>query len=116
MKKTLALALLCLTILPARSATPPSSGNDHITACEAVNTKSDADPLGQGYCMGAVSMALAATKIMPGAAHACPPEGVTTFQGVRVLVNYMHNHPERLNEPFLRLVVDAFVLAWPCKS
>jgi hypothetical protein len=95
-KKILALILFCLTT-PAHAG-GPRTGNDHISGCEAVLTKSNDDAFEQGFCMGAVSMGLATTPALPGVAHACPPQGVTNYQGVRVLVNYMHTRPERLNE------------------
>jgi hypothetical protein len=46
----------------------------------------------------------------------CVPKGVNLGQMARVVVKYLEDHPERLHETDINLVVDAFKLAFPCKN
>ena len=45
-----------------------------------------------------------------------PPKGVTTRQGLQVLVKYMSDHPEQLHEKTVILAIKAFRQAWPCSQ
>jgi hypothetical protein len=66
--------------------------------------------LERGYCAGMV------TGIFEVAIGACAPRNVTTGQAVRVVVKYIDDRPERLNESFSMLAVEALRAAWPCKK
>jgi hypothetical protein len=44
----------------------------------------------------------------------CAPDGVTIGQTVRVVVKYLHDHPERLHESRLALTLDSLKAAFPC--
>lgn len=46
----------------------------------------------------------------------CTPSGVTIAQGIRVVIKYIDDRPERLNENFKTLVLEALRAAWPCKN
>ena len=46
----------------------------------------------------------------------CPPEGVTNQQMVRMAVNEIEKHPERLHEDFIVPVSAVFMAAWPCRK
>jgi hypothetical protein len=46
----------------------------------------------------------------------CMPDNVKNIQTVRIIVNYLNNHPKKLNEsPFL-IVTLAFKQAFPCSK
>jgi hypothetical protein len=45
----------------------------------------------------------------------CPPQQGQTTQLIRVFVNFGHQHPERLNQPSLAVVLEALGQAFPCK-
>lgn len=45
----------------------------------------------------------------------CPPAGVKLEQGKAVILKYLKDNPARLHESFVRLAVDAFKAAWPCR-
>ena len=51
---------------------------------------------------------------LPGWGVVCLPKGVTTEQGLKVLVKYMEDHPEELHDRTAELAFRAFVKAWPC--
>jgi len=44
----------------------------------------------------------------------CRPDGVTVEQAVRVVVQFLDQHPARTNENFNALAVEAMRDAWPC--
>jgi hypothetical protein len=44
----------------------------------------------------------------------CAPEGTKVAQYVPVVVAYLKNHPERLQENFHQLAVAALAAEWPC--
>jgi hypothetical protein len=62
------------------------------------------------YCAGIIEGLIYATSAV------CLPEGVTHDQGVRVIVKYIDDRPQRLNENFKALAVEALQAAWPCKK
>jgi hypothetical protein len=53
-----------------------------------------------GYCMGIVE---ATMWSLPGTGVVCLPKGVTTGQGLKVLVKYLDDHPEELHERTVQL-------------
>ncbi len=70
----------------------------------------------QGFCVGAVSGVrfLAAASTKNTQYPICVPDNAPKGQVLSVVVRYLHNHPERLNDDFLWLVMDALREAWPC--
>jgi hypothetical protein len=46
----------------------------------------------------------------------CIPNGVSLSQGVKVVVQYIDNHPARLHERFEKLALEALLAAWPCTN
>jgi hypothetical protein len=64
-----------------------------------------------GYCNGVVS----GTLIALGLSHAiCLPYGVTNGQALRVVINYMEQHPELLHHDLAELAADASRIAFAC--
>ena len=45
----------------------------------------------------------------------CPPEEATPRQFIRVVVEYLHEHPEELREPDGVLIMKAMSDAFPCQ-
>jgi hypothetical protein len=45
----------------------------------------------------------------------CVPDGVTLAQGKRVVVRYVSARPQRMDEYFEDLAIEAIRDAWPCK-
>lgn len=46
----------------------------------------------------------------------CLPVGATSQQATRVVVQYIDEHPERIQENFNYLAVEALREAWPCQN
>jgi hypothetical protein len=70
----------------------------------------------EGFCVGAVAGVrfLAATSTKNSLYPICVPENAPKRQVLSVVVRYLHNHPERLNDDFLWIIMDALREAWPC--
>ncbi|HXV24712.1 MAG TPA: Rap1a/Tai family immunity protein [Alphaproteobacteria bacterium] len=69
--------------------------------------------LQNGFCVGSVvgiSEALLVTRF------ACQPKAgkASDMQAVRIVVEYVNDRPERLNERFNMLAIEALSKAWPC--
>jgi hypothetical protein len=50
-----------------------------------------------------------------GLGYTCYPTGVTQAQLREVAINYLRDHPERLNDPAPLLVLNGLLEAFPCK-
>jgi len=70
----------------------------------------------QGFCVGAVSGVrfLAAASTKNTQYPICVPENAPSGQVLSVVVRYLHSHPERLNDNFLWIIMDALREGWPC--
>jgi hypothetical protein len=51
-----------------------------------------------------------------GLGYTCYPTGVTQAQLREVVMNYLRDHPERLNDPAPLLVLNGLFEAFPCKQ
>ena len=77
------------------------------------------------YCLGFVrgildtvalwqtADALYKNRVSPG--RPCLPEGISTVQGVRIVVKYLKDHPEKLHYENTLLVMTALKGAFPCR-
>jgi Rap1a immunity proteins len=45
----------------------------------------------------------------------CAGRGGAGAEGVRVVIKYIEARPERMQEPFGKLALEALEEAWPCK-
>ena len=98
-------AFLVVLVLLSTTSSAMADGNDDLAGCKAA-TGPDA-----AFCMGIVEGLMWS---LPGWGVVCLPKGVTTEQGLKVLVKYMDDHPEELHEKTAELAARAFVKAWPC--
>ncbi len=90
------------------------TGNDMIEGCRLfLQPDSGHDTLlqafSQGQCVGAVRSVAETDSLV------CPPKNAPTTQGVRIVVQYLDNHPARLHEAFSLLAGEALRAGWPCR-
>ena len=70
-----------------------------------------------GECSGAIDAIFMLRRALDQSIRFCPPpRGVTLRQNAKIVVKYMDNRPERMNNDFALLVVSAFDQAWPCPN
>ena len=65
-------------------------------------------------CIGMIKGLSYAASMQPPIPF-CVPDDATNGQMVRVVVNYIDRHPERMHRGFGHLAYDALEEAWPCK-
>jgi hypothetical protein len=59
---------------------------------------------------------IASTGTFDSAKYFCFPHGVTPDQAARVVVKWLGDHPARLHEDAVKLVVDALKENFPCRK
>ena len=116
------IALIVATIFSCGTAVaePDQTSADHIMpACRDVaalmtftNTESKEDFSRMGFCIGIIT----GLSYMGQPYGICLPVGATSQQAARVVVQYIDGRPERMNENFMLLTVEALQAAWPCKN
>ena len=74
--------------------------------------------LAAGVCIGTIEtiMMLYATASNAGPTAICIPDNATTQQLIKVAIRYMDARPQRLNESFALLAIEAFRAVWPCSD
>lgn len=108
--------LLALALIGATAA----SGNSVYRACEGFVRDSQAVPLEDlmlcgGYFRGFNWGLYVGANASGGTGGLiCLPEGYNHDQGIRVFVQYVTEHPERMHMDEDQLVAEAFIRAFPC--
>lgn len=70
---------------------------------------------GIGYCMGVAEAIMTNGFALESEYRNCAPGGATLKQAVKVLVKFMDDRPNLLNNDLSMLAVTAYRLAWPCQ-
>jgi len=96
----------------------PSSGNGLLTSCQIAlkhlddpqTTLSYLDAVRIGYCEGITQgVGYVSPKV-------CTMDNVTLVQAIRVVVKYLQDHPEELDQRNSLLVERALAKAFPCQK
>lgn len=69
-----------------------------------------------GNCSGVVRTVLTIAARDPGQRIACPPDKISMRQGLRVVVRYMEQHPQKLHFDLMTLAMEAVQEAFPCST
>jgi hypothetical protein len=104
-------ALMFVSGVAFASEADTNSANAITPGCRLFIANDPKEPFLQGYCAGLVDGLRQRGRTI----EHCSPREVTLGQAVRVVVQYIDNHPTRLREPFPYLAVEALHDAWPCK-
>jgi hypothetical protein len=75
------------------------------------------DAVMQGMCVGMVDALDFVMSDLPAEDkeyRSCPPSDATLKQTVEVVIKYIDARPERMNESFKKLAIEAIRDAWPC--
>ena len=87
---------------------------------DAINNKAptlSSDVVMQGMCVGMVDALDFLMSELPAEDkeyRSCPPSDATLKQTVQVVMKYIDERPERMNESFKKLAIEAIRDAWPC--
>ena len=110
---------LVLSIIGRGSATVVDKGNDAQRSCELLvqNSFRDQDEArSAGACEGMIETAMLFSPNLPAHVRACPPAQGSILQSAKVLLRYLDNNPNRVNEPGITIAIEAFRDAWPCRG
>jgi Rap1a immunity proteins len=73
------------------------------------------DAVMQGMCVGIVdAIDFMMSEFAQTEYTTCPPSDVNLRETVQVVIKYMDARPERMNENFKTLAIEAIHAAWPC--
>lgn len=126
--KSLAVWLIAAGALIQSTPAHAVDGSNLLTSCESflqnyqeyggdqILIGPDVD---SGFCWGSMMMlqGLGNVKFIGEdhpALYVCAPDEVRTTQYVRIVVNYLQDHPERLHEKGANLALSALIDAYPC--
>ena len=93
------------------------TGNDFLAHCETPDGSGVA-PDGMfmtGLCRGYL-MGVHDEIAVRGGMRSCPSKEVRYWQFDRVVVKFMHDHPEELHKPTPVLAAEAWTVAFPCPA
>lgn len=93
------------------------SGNAFLAHCETPDDSGVA-PGGSfitGLCRGYL-MGIHDDIAVRGVIRSCPSKEVRYWQFDRVVVKFMHDHPEELHKPTAVLAAEAWTMAFPCPA
>lgn len=117
MRYFLVVAAICLWSLACRAETVAGSGNYYLPACyhllRTVEYQGSSE-FREGVCVGVAQVLrqLGPSLVTP---RWCPPSGTSNRSALKVIVDFLLAHPERLDERFVDLARDALREAWSCK-
>lgn len=122
MKKLLLLIGMLLTVTTAFA-----DGNELLKSCNAALKDHSSVPsfesgLDAGFCLGFVQgvrqlnlMYQHSRERKVNRPFFCLPEdGIKNIQAIRIVTKFLSEHPEKLHEPEIALVIIAFIEAFPC--
>jgi hypothetical protein len=117
MRVYIILAGLALLLIGSVSGTVVDKGADAQKSCGLLVQKSfrDQDEARfAGACEGMIETAMLFSPNLPAEVRACPPAQGSVLESAKVLLQYIDNNPDRLNEPGITLALEAFRDTWPC--
>ncbi len=107
---------LCLGLVAPRSGVAASLRTSEVLlGCRAYAFEQNAN-FYSGICFGAVSTVLHMSYVqaLRPSLRICAPGDATYGQAVRLVTQWVEDHPERQDESFDDLAVAALRSAWPC--
>jgi hypothetical protein len=119
MRVHIILASLALLLVGGVGATVVDKGTDAQKSCELLVQKSFRDQgeaRSAGSCEGMIETAMLFSPNLPAELRACPPAQGSVLESAKVLLQYIDNNPDRLNEPGITLALEALRDAWPCRG
>jgi hypothetical protein len=117
MRVYIIVAGLVLSIIGRGSATVVDKGTDAQRSCELLvqnSFRNQDEARSAGACEGMIETAMLFSPNLPADVRACPPAQGSILQSAKVLLRYLDNNPDRVNEPGITIAIEAFRDAWRC--
>ena len=132
MRARLALTGILFLVALSLSAFGETTGNDVLNSCQTAvryidnNGEFTNEHFDSGWCTGWIAGVLQLTKLhneriivtkeKSTMLQFCVPDsGIPVIQAVRVVVKFLKEHPEQLNEDGMGLTIAALKSTFPCK-
>jgi len=118
----LIVILLCSTPVISAAEEGPRTGTQLLEYCKDAIDVTDHDGhdyLNAGFCMGYINGIAENTVFLQDTLKKplfCIPNEVTLGQEIMVVVKFLEDHPENLNQKSLYLAMEALFRAFPCKK
>jgi hypothetical protein len=119
MRVHIIVASLAFLIIGDARGTVVDSGTDLQRDCRLFVEGSFSDyasARSAGSCEGMVETAMYFAPNLPQDVRGCPPAQGSISESANVLLRYLDQNPDRLNEPGITLAFEAFRDAWPCSG
>jgi hypothetical protein len=97
---------------PLLSQDLDTTGRGMLSRCKEATE--DQPPQRMGYLQGFCSGVVLSTIVYSPGRLVCHPADADVTDGVRVLVKYMEENPQELQEDISLLSIKALHQAWPC--
>ena len=113
------VAGLALSVIGRASATVVDAGTEAQKSCELLvqgSFRDQGEARSAGSCEGMIETAMLFSPNLPADVRACPPAQGSVLESAKVLLRYLDNNPERLNQPGITVAIVAFRDAWPCRG
>ena len=117
MRLHIIVASLALLVIGKANGTVVDTGADAQRYCELLVESSFHDNVearSAGACEGMIETAMLFSPNLPADVRACPPAQGSILQSAKILLRYLDNNPDRVNEPGITVAIEAFRDAWPC--
>jgi hypothetical protein len=115
------LLIALVFIFQSSNYSGAGTGNTYDFGCRllALDTRVPIDKIEAikvGECSGAIDAIFMLRRALDQSIRFCPPPTVALGQNVEIVVKYLDDHPEQMNDDFTLLVVRAFNQVWPCPN
>ena len=119
MKAYILAAGLGLSIIASSNATTVDSGAYAQKSCRAFvgsSFQGSDEARAAGSCEAMVETAMVFSPNLPVELRGCPPPQGSVLESAKVLLRYLDNNPDRVDEAGITLTFEAFRDAWPCRG
>jgi Rap1a immunity proteins len=116
---TMIVAGVALSVIGKAGATVVDKGSDAQKSCQLLvqdSFRDQGEARSAGSCEGMIETAMLFSPNLPADVRACPPAQGSVLQSAKVLLRYLDNNPDRVNEPGITIAIEAFRDAWPCRG
>jgi Rap1a immunity proteins len=111
------VAGLALSVAGNARATVVDTGTDAQKSCELLvqgSFRDHGEARAAGSCEGMIETTMLFSPNLPADVRACPPAQGSVLESAKVLLRYLDNNSDRLNEAGITLAIEAFRDTWPC--
>ncbi len=119
MKAYIVAAGLALSVMASAGATTVDSGADAQKSCKSFvgsSFQGSDEARAAGSCEGMVETAMVISPNLPADLRGCPPPQGSVLESAKVLLRYLDNNQDRMDEAGITLTFEAFRDAWPCRG